>query len=460
MQIAQVLANYTLGGADLLRRAMGKKKPEEMAKQRVIFTEGALEREISKELSTQIFDLMEKFAGYGFNKSHSAAYALVSYQTAWLKAHYPAAFMASVISADMDNTDKVEMLVQETRRMGIKVNAPALMSSEYQFTVVDDKTLSYGLGAIKGVGEGAIEAIIEARKHNEFKELFGFCQALDLKRVNRRVLEALIKSGTLDCFGVTRATLKASLENALQTSAQNQESQSHGQSSLLSLFDEGAEEEPPYVVTPEWHTKQLLEAEKETLGYYWSGHPTSLYLEEFGTHVTPIGRLELGMKKARVCGLVKGVRRIQTKRGKQLMIIKLEDASAGMDVVVFSEVMDQFEEPVSTNDLLVVSGEISKDDFTGGIRLSADELFSIADARHRFSKHLKIKLTPEDEAHFTTVKQLLEAHPGDIAVQILYCRDDIVRLLPLSQAFRVSGEDILLDKLAQIIEPNHVEVCY
>ncbi|HFC53435.1 MAG TPA: DNA polymerase III subunit alpha, partial [Gammaproteobacteria bacterium] len=282
MQIAQVLAGYSLGAADLLRRAMGKKKPEEMARQRAVFTEGALKRGVDEKTATHIFDLMEKFAGYGFNKSHSAAYALVSYQTAWLKAHYPAAFMAAVISSDMDHTDKVVTFIDECHDMGLEVLPPDVNRCHYHFTITGERTILYGLGAIKGVGEGVIEAIVRARESGgEFSDLFDFCRRLDLKKVNRRVLEALIRAGAMDSLGPNRATLMDALPDAIRIAEQYLRDTAVGQSDLFGICDSGAPAAGgKYRVQREWEEEQRLRGEKETLGLYLTGHPIERYLPE------------------------------------------------------------------------------------------------------------------------------------------------------------------------------------
>ncbi|MEJ2427166.1 MAG: DNA polymerase III subunit alpha, partial [Candidatus Thiodiazotropha sp.] len=285
MQIAQVLAGYSLGGADLLRRAMGKKKPEEMAKQGEIFRKGAVERGVEEQTATYIFDLMEKFAGYGFNKSHSAAYALVSYQTMWLKAHYPAAFMAAVCSADMDNTDKVVPLIEECRRMKLKVEPPQVNLSEYKFTASDECTVVYGLGAIKGVGESAIEAVIlERNAQGPFQDIFEFCRRIDMRKVNRRVLESLIRAGALDGLGANRATLMLQLPLALKLAEQHHAMQAMGQNDLFGMGEPQPAEASHAQVIPddvdEWEEEQRLLGEKETLGLYLTGHPIDRYAEE------------------------------------------------------------------------------------------------------------------------------------------------------------------------------------
>ncbi len=288
MQIAQVLSGYTLGGADMLRRAMGKKKPEEMAKQRASFVDGAKARGVEEATATYIFDLMEKFAGYGFNKSHSAAYALVSYQTAWLKSHYPAAFMAAVLSADMDNTDKVVTLIDECRDMKLDVAPPDINHSAYAFTVNGVDGIRYGMGAIKGVGLAAIEGIIAERtEKGAFRDLFDLCRRIDLRKANRRVLEALIRSGAMDALGDNRASLMASLPAALHLAEQDARDATAGQVDLFGLAAPQADAATTDVSAhtahlPEWDEAERLTGEKETLGLYLTGHPIARYCRRAG----------------------------------------------------------------------------------------------------------------------------------------------------------------------------------
>ncbi|MET0094456.1 MAG: DNA polymerase III subunit alpha, partial [Sedimenticola sp.] len=299
MQIAQVLAGYSLGGADLLRRAMGKKKPEEMKKQGEIFRTGAVERGVDADTATYIFDLMEKFAGYGFNKSHSAAYALVSYHTMWLKAHYPAAFMAAVLSADMDTTEKVVTLIEECRSMKLNVDPPHVNHSEFMFTVDGDDTVIYGLGAIKGVGESAIESIIEGRQSGgTYGDLFEFCRRIDLRKANRRVLESLIRAGALDELGANRASLMAQLPLALKMAEQHHAMQAAGQDDLFGMADPEPQMGADLQVVPkdaeEWDDEIRLQGEKETLGLYLTGHPIDRYESELsGLGCTRIANLAL-----------------------------------------------------------------------------------------------------------------------------------------------------------------------
>ena len=332
MQIAQILAGYTLGGADMLRRAMGKKKPEEMAKQRGTFKEGAEANGVDGELAMKIFDLVEKFAGYGFNKSHSAAYALVSYQTLWLKTHYPAEFMAAVMTADMDNTEKVIGLVDECFRMKLKLLPPDINSGLYRFNVDEDGAIVYGIGAIKGVGEGPIEAIIEARnKGGYFKDLFDFCARLDLKKVNKRVIEKLILSGALDRLGPHRAAMMASLKDAVKAASQHHHAESFGQSDMFGVLTDAPEEvEHKYTQVPKWPEKVWLEGERETLGLYLTGHPVNAYIKELAKYTscrlkdaTPTRRDQ----SLTIAGLVIAARVMTTKRGTRIGLMTLDDRS-------------------------------------------------------------------------------------------------------------------------------------
>lgn len=461
MQIAQVLANYTLGGADLLRRAMGKKKPEEMAKQRAIFIEGATGRGVPEDTAAHIFDLMEKFAGYGFNKSHSAAYALVAYQTAWLKAHYPAAFMAAVMSSDMDNTDKVVTFIDECAEMQLKVLPPSINRSSYPFTVTDDRCILFGLGAIKGVGESAITVIVEERKQGgPYTGLFNFCQRLDLRKVNRRVLEALIKSGALDDFGVERAVLFASLEKALKVAEKKQHNLNSGQTDLFSLLDNDDVEED-YVQYNPWPELTRLEGEKETLGFYLTGHPVDQYAREFKGVVTPILQLNPSTsKKAWISGLVTGIRRILTKRGKKLTILALEDALKKLDVVVFSEVYEALPNDVQTGQIVVVEGEISHDDYSGGVKMTASQVLSIDEARTRFARSLILSITPEDKPLVPTLQSLLKANQGHCAVQIHYKNDKATATLSLAPQWQARPHDNLLKSLRELLGENRVWMSY
>ncbi|WP_419420638.1 DNA polymerase III subunit alpha [Legionella sp. D16C41] len=462
MQIAQVLANYTLGAADLLRRAMGKKKPEEMAKQRTIFTEGAVARGVAEETATYIFDLMEKFAGYGFNKSHSAAYALVAYQTAWLKAHYPAAFMAAVLSSDMDNTDKVVNFINESKQMNLKVLPPSVNLSTLTFTVSKEQTILYGLGAIKGVGESAINCIVNEREQQgPYENLFDFCRRLDLRKVNRRVLEALIKSGAMDDWKVERSVLFESLEKALKLADKVQQNQTTGQGDLFSLFNEESVSEEDYCTCKPWPAIQRLEGEKETLGFYLTGHPATHYMEEFKAYTTPVVRLNTSLvKKACLCGLIVGLKRIITKRGKKLIIATLEDATGKMDVVIFSEIYEALEIPLHLGQMLIAEGEIAHDEFSGNARMAASQLLTITEARTRFAKSLMLSLADNDDIKVSKIKTILSANQGKCAVQIKYSNEKAQGLLSLPQQWWVMPSDELINALKDILGAQNIVLHY
>ena len=461
MQIAQVLANYTLGGADLLRRAMGKKKAEEMAEQRAIFTTGATARGIDEQTATSIFDLMEKFAGYGFNKSHSAAYALIAYQTAWLKAHYPAAFMAAVISSDMDNTEKVVTFIHECEQMKLTVSPPSINRSQFSFTVADDRTIIYGLGAIKGVGEAAIACIVdECKMHGPYKSLFDVCQRLDMRKVNRRVLEALIISGSMDDWGIERAMLYATVEKAIQVGARIHQMRSSGQADLFALFDDQPTVEN-YQECKSWDIKKRLDGEKKTLGLYLTGHPADAYVHELSSFIRPIATLNPSAgKKAIICGLVTSIRKIMTKRGKKLAIIGMEDAKSSLDIVVFSEVFEPKQDDVQVGQMLVIEGELGQDDYTGGVKMSATALYRIDEARTRFAKHLALTLTEADKALIPAIQTVLKAHQGKCVVQIRYSNASSQAAMNLATNWRVAPDDALLDKLVALLDEGRVALFY
>jgi len=410
MQIAQVLAGYSLGGADLLRRAMGKKKAEEMAKQRAIFVKGATERKVENANANFIFDLMEKFAGYGFNKSHSVAYAMLSYQTAWLKAHYPAEFMASVLSADMDNTDKVVHLREECKTMGLDVLPPCANASCYGFTVTEDQKIVYGLGAIKGVGEAAIESLVQERKKQGlYKSLNDFCMRLETQKFNRRGMEAMIRSGGLDSFGYTRATLMHHLPRAMQTAEQHHRNDVIGQNDMFGggqvVAREGVIEEKP-----EWDEDSLLVAERETLGLYFSGHPVDQYRDELASLVGKTLKERLGQPIApvdtsyrnkdanmvKVGGLLMDVRLRNSPSGR-IAFLTLDDNTARMHVAVFADAYSQFKHHIVKDQILIVDGVISIDDYNGKPRIRAKEITRLDDARIDYGKGIVISINAEQQ---------------------------------------------------------------
>lgn len=465
MQIAQELAGYTLGGADLLRRAMGKKKPEEMAKQREYFTQGAIKNGVAEKTAKQIFDLMEKFAGYGFNKSHSAAYALVSYQTAWLKAHYPAEFMAAVLSSDMDNTDKVVLFLQECKARKLTVLTPDINASAYHFTVVSSETLRYGLGAIKGVGENAIVNLIAAREAGPFTSLFDFCRRVDLFKVNRRVLEALIRAGALDCFNTHRASLLASIDKALQSAEQFHENEARGQADIFGHYDHSATNntEESLVHASAWTELQRLQAEKETLGHYVSGHPLTRYakeIERFTSFTPPQSSEE---SPAIFAGMITALRTKLTKRNDKMAFATLDSGIHQCEVIFFPESYQKMQSLLNIDTILIVEGMTSLDSFTQGSKIVCQKAYTMEQARMQFAKNLRISLTEQ-----TTVKEkapilqkILHPHTGGkFPIQLEYFKDNLKVRIDLEPKWRVFPRDELLAELKELLGDEAVMVCY
>lgn len=468
MQIAQTLAGYTLGGADMLRRAMGKKKPEEMAKQRAGFEEGAVKNGVDGELAMKIFDLVEKFAGYGFNKSHSAAYALVSYQTLWLKTHFPAEFMAAVMTADMDNTDKIVTLVDECQRMGLTVIPPDVNTGRYRFSVNEDGHIVYGIGAVKGVGEGPIDAILEARDRDGlFRDLFDFCNRVDIKKLNKRVMEKLILSGAMDRLGPHRAALMATLEEAMRAAEQHAKAQAVGQVDMFGVLTEEIDDvKKAFANVPHWPDKVWLEGERETLGLYLTGHPINQYSGELRRYTS--GRLCDLHPTSRdtvttAAGLVIAARSMVTKRGNKMGIFTLDDRSGRLDVTLFSEALEKYEELMQKDRILVVSGQVSFDDFSGGLKMSARELLDINDARERFARAIRISLDEQqiDDRFFPRLCEILEpARAGVCPVQVNYRRPGSRVRLTLGTEWRVTPTDQLIDDLRVLLGRERVELVF
>ncbi len=477
MQIARELALYTLGGADMLRRAMGKKKPEEMAKEREKFTSGAIANQIDESIATYVFDLMEKFAGYGFNKSHSAAYALVAYQTAWLKTHYPAAFMAAVLSSDMDNTDKVVILIEECRQMKLVILPPTINVSTYRFTANDDDHIVYGLGAIKGVGQAAIEdMLIEREKNGPFLGLYDLCKRVDLRKFNRRVLDALVRAGAFDEFDLNRASHLAELPTALKIAEQHGKMEKTGQNDLFSLTGEETEstdaskESTAYTQTVEpWSDKERLAAEKLTLGLFLTGHPIDQYEPEikYFTH-SKIGALQVGRGKmeARVAGMVIEIRTRQNKNGKTMGFATLDDKSGRLECAVFGETYDQYRDIFVRDNLIVAEGALALDNFSGALRLTVEKLYTMDQARENFARALHLKWdtsdSTEDSARF--IEKLTEVltpfKGGGCPVSLTYTSKEAKGDVQLGDAWRVKPTDELITKLKWLLGTNAVEIRY
>ncbi|MDN5848302.1 MAG: DNA polymerase III subunit alpha [Nitrococcus sp.] len=483
MQIAQTLAGYSLGGADLLRRAMGKKKPQEMAAQRDIFLQGATERGLGTRQAEGLFDLMEKFAGYGFNKSHSAAYALLAYQTAWLKAHYPAPFMAAVLSSDLDNTDKVVALIDECRSMKLAVEPPDINRSDYKFQALDTRRIVYGLGAVKGIGLSAIEALVEERHSGEpYADLFDLCRRVDPRRVNKRVLEALIRSGSLDSLAVNRATLLAQLPEALQSAEQQCRNRDTGQVDLFGLGATTLERAPPALrrqSVPEWEERERLAAEKATLGLYLTGHPIDYYEAELGGIVSArlkqvsvgscgesrpsVGRSRGEEHKVVVAGLVVALRARQTQNGGRMGFISLDDRTGRLDVIIFPDTFKRLQHRLVKDELLVVEGQLGYDEFTDGYRVAAERVLDISEAREAYARHLVLCISAEQagDGFIQALREILQPfRQGRCPVWLKYQSQNAWVTLCLGQDWRVRPTDELLKRLGHVTNPATIRMVY
>ncbi|HWT54158.1 MAG TPA: DNA polymerase III subunit alpha [Rhodocyclaceae bacterium] len=467
MLVAQILAGYTLGGADMLRRAMGKKKPEEMAEHRKLFTDGAEKRGVQPALATQLFDLMEKFAEYGFNKSHSAAYALVAFQTGWLKHYYPTAFMAATMSSEMADTDKVQIFYQDCLANNIKFLPPDVNASGIRFEPTDHATIRYGLGAIKGTGEAALSALIRAReKDGPFKDLFDFCRRVDKRVANRRVVEALIRAGAFDAIDADRAKLFASVGIAIE--AADQAERNALQSGLFDMGGEADAHAPQYLNKYErWDERKQLLEEKQALGFFYSGHPFNAYRRDIGQFVRKtLAQLAPTKEPVLMAGVVLSTRTQMTRRGK-MAVITLDDATAQIEVTVFNELWDAERAKIKEDEILMIEGRVSHDDFSGGLRVSADKIMTLGEARGRFARALQLSMNGNSiEGRYAQKLQALLApyrsHGGNGAcpVRITYHNAEAEAELGLSDAWRIRLDDELLISLREWLQPENVKVIY
>ncbi|MDR1162738.1 MAG: DNA polymerase III subunit alpha, partial [Candidatus Accumulibacter sp.] len=470
MQIAQVIGGYTLGGADLLRRAMGKKKPEEMAEHRTLMREGAKKKGYSEKLAEQLFDLMEKFAEYGFNKSHTAGYAVITYYTAWLKAHHCSAFMAATLSSDMDNTDAVKLFRDDTViRNRLTLLGPDINLSEYRFVPIDAKTIRYGLGAVKGTGERAVASIVRAREvGGAFCDLFDFCRRVDKRLVNRRSVEALIRAGAFDAIDTHRARLLASVGIAIE--AAEQAERHAGQAGLFDVLDGGASPEAPRHLRelPPWSEAQRLAEEKLALGYFFSGHPFGQFKPELlrMTH-TPLAKLQARKEPQRFAGIVSNVRSRVTSRGK-MAFIELEDGEASLGVSVFNELYEANYDKIRNDKVLVVEGRVQSDDFAGegALGARADRLMTLSEARNVFAQRLWLSIDARAkafDAHSAVHRLDALLTPflsGNCPVFIAFRNADAVCELALGDKRRVRLDNELLKSLSEWLGEENIRIDY
>lgn len=476
MQIAQELAGYSLGGADLLRRAMGKKKVEEMERQREIFVKGAAGNGIDAKEAESIFSLMETFARYGFNKSHSVAYALVAYHTAWLKAHYPAEFMAAVLSADLDKTDKIANLIEDCRLMGLEILPPDVNRSAYRFEV-EDGAIRYGLGALKGVGRSAVENLVGVRARCEgFRSLSQLCREADLSRLNRRSLETLIRSGAADCLHANRAALMQALPDILSEAERFQADREAGQVSLFGgapTPSDSTSDEHPMPDVRDWTMRQRLRAEKETLGLYLSGHPMDELRDELGDTTTTtlegIGRLLAptdgyggsgGGKRGRpmtLAGLIVAIR----KRPGKGAFIAIDDGTARLEVAVFDRLYQQVGDRLVSDEIIVVRGRAEIDNFRGGYRMVAEEIMSVDEARSQFARHIEIRISGAAEQLDDDLAAALQPYRrGSTPVVIQYRNAAAQAVLRLGENWQVTPSTELLAAISGIRGIGEVRLRY
>ncbi len=476
MQIAQVLAGFSLGQADLLRRAMGKKKAEEMAKVRSQFEEGATAHGVDARIIESIFEDMAKFAAYAFNKSHSATYAVVSFQTAWLKCHYPAEFLAATLSADMQTTDKIVILVEEARRMGVPIRPPSVNKSLFRFAAQGDHVL-YGLGAIKGVGEGPVQAIVDAREDGPFTSLLDFCSRVDPRRVNKRCFEALIRCGAMDELAThgassdpdqCRADLMANLSDALRSAAQAARDEEIGMQDLFGSSQGSAKsigEGVSAIRALPLSRRERLEGERDTLGLYLTGHPIQDYEEEVASF-TPrrINDLSPGKGSNRVAGLITSLRTVKTRRG-MMAIVTLDDRTARIEASLFAEAYDTHREKLTRDALVVIEGELQMDEFSGELRLRGENVMSLRQMRARHAEALQLEMcnrsVPVDFA--LKLHRALKPFRGpgrDCRVAVRYANGDGEGRVMLGEEWRVPGEDDVVQALRKEFSESEISFVY
>lgn len=464
MQIAQELAGYSLGGADLLRRAMGKKDAEEMARQRSVFADGAKSKGIDPDLAARIFDLVEKFAGYGFNKSHSAAYALVSYQTAWLKTHYPAPFMAAVLSSELHDTDKIVTLVEECRRMKLPIVNPDVNTGEYRFSVNGSNQIVYGLGAIKGLGEGPVDSIIHARRSGgPFRNLFDFCARVDLRKVNKRALEALIRAGAFDTLGESRAVLMESLTDAVQAAEQQSQNNNAGMGDLFGLGDEASVPGDVYAHfrhVPDWPLRERLQSEKDTLGLYLTGHPIDEFESDLDAlHCKRLMNLVVDKAPQLVAGMIIGIRYVKTKSGNKMAILSLDDRTARIEVTVFAKTLPEVESKLEKDAIVFIRGEVEQDEFSGGQRMRCESVMTLAEMRTQSEMKLHIHIDSGlwGKAQQECLQSVITQDEQGSRVRIHYKTDSAQCELKLGPQWKVLPKDEIIQVLKRCFGDQNIQ---
>ena len=468
MQIAQEMGGYTLGGADILRRAMGKKNAKEMAEQREVFIKGAQEKGFNQDLASNIFDLMEKFAGYGFNKSHSAAYALLAYQTAWLKTHHAPEFMAATMSSDMDKTDKVVTYIEDCRDIGIELKPPSINDGEFRFSVNEQGAIVYGLGAIKGLGEGVVELIITTRvKDGKFKDIYDFCARVDTNKLSKRAIEALIKAGAFDEIGPSesinycRAWLSAALDDASKLADQVFKNEESGIEDLFgnSLVETSEEikKHIPLEIEP-LMTKERLEQEKSILGLYLTGHPLDEYkLELEKMRVNKLADIKDHRGMIRAAGLITDIRVMKNKKGQSFAFITLDDKYSRAEVTLWAETYAKYREYLQKDAVVIVKGEASQDRFTGRLKIIIDTVQSLYEVRCERLETLEVVIADSETDWVDLLtNRVNDYRDGNCSIKIEYHKDNSYANLLLDDSWKIDPRDELIDQLRSDFGPNNV----
>ena len=472
MQIAQILAGYSLGAADMLRRAMGKKDPEEMAKQRKIFLKGSKNRNVPIKEAELIFNLMEKFAEYGFNKSHSSAYALVSYQTTWLKANYPAAFMAAVLSANMDDIDKIVDLVYESKNMKLTILPPDVNRSEIKFTADNTSTIRYGLGAIKGVGQTALTSIIKERQQgSKFDNFYSLICRIDIKKINKRIVKSLIKAGAMDSLGGHRASLDASLTTAMKIAKQYHLNRNNGQNDMFNSMIDTQKE--LLIEAKKWSKWQVLIAEKEALGLYLSGHPIDLHAQELLCFI-PKKLKEIDISKSSkrdqkgkisimIAGLIIAIRTTKAKDGRLMAFITLDDHTAHLEVRVYPKVYEKFKLYIQPNKLVIIKGKINHNKFAGNLVATAEVIYDMTSAREIYGNALILRINNRNGGHKWLKYLQFILTPfceGSTPLKIEYINGNARTLVRLGEHWKITPTDTLLSELKALPIVSTITMTY
>jgi DNA polymerase-3 subunit alpha len=439
-----------------------------------------VERAVDEDLANLIFDQMETFAGYGFNKSHSAAYALIAYQTAWLKVHYQAAFMAAVLSSDMDTTDKVDDFIHECNDLKLTVLPPDINTSHHAFTVKDDSTISYGLGALKGVGHAAIDTIENERDaHGDFKDLADFCTRMDLQKVNRRAMDVLIRSGSLDSLDPdqNRARMLHELPESVQAAEQSQRDRESGQSDMFGCVggdgtNSGIDMPLPHTIEHQnimpWTRLQSLQGERVTLGLYLTGHPVELQMQDLSHFTTcKLGDIETWMpeeakgKRAGTPMVLAGLVRAIGRRGGRGGFVSIEDHSGRVEVALFDEVWSLYADMLNKDEIIVVDGRVSNDDFSGGYRMNAQKIMTLSDAKSRFARGIQISLRGPDEDICAALQStFLPYRNGSHPVWLDYSNARALARLELSEEWRIKACAELVAALGDLETVSDARLIY